>query len=160
MALSFSKLHANLQLIRVARHSFDRAVSWPGRQVSTGQTRRLACSAALAAVVVLGAAACRSDTSSGSPTAAVSKSGVPRGGQLLVSVRSEPRSFNRHAARDTTTILVSNLTQGRLVRVNQATQAVEPWLAESWTTADEGRRDGSGVPGAGPDVVGHLIERG
>jgi peptide/nickel transport system substrate-binding protein len=30
--------------------------------------------------------------------------------------------------------------QGRLVRVNQTTQAVEPWLAESWTTADEGRR--------------------
>ena len=65
---------------------------------------------------------------------------MPRGGELLVSVRSEPRSFNRHAGRDTTTILVSNLTQGRLVRVNQATQAVEPWLAESWTAADGGRR--------------------
>ena len=95
---------------------------------------------AIAASVALGAVACRSDTPSGSPTPAASNTGVPRGGQLLVSVRSDPRSFNRHAARDTTTILVSNLTQGRLVRVNQTTQAVEPWLAESWTTADEGRR--------------------
>ena len=106
----------------------------------TRHTRRLAVSAALVASCALGIAACRSNTSSESPATGASKTGVPRGGQLLVSVRSEPRSFNRHAARDTTTILVSNLTQGRLVRVNQATQAVEPWLAESWTIADQGRR--------------------
>ena len=65
---------------------------------------------------------------------------MPRGGELLVSVRTEPRSFNRHAARDTTTDLVSNLTQAKLVRINPETQATEPWLAEGWTTADEGRR--------------------
>jgi peptide/nickel transport system substrate-binding protein len=106
----------------------------------TRLARRLVVLAAVIASGVFGAAACRSNTASEAPTTTVSKSGVPRGGQLLVSVRSEPRSFNRHAARDTTTILVSNLTQGRLVRVNQATQAVEPWLAERWTTADEGRR--------------------
>jgi peptide/nickel transport system substrate-binding protein len=106
----------------------------------TRLARRLVVLAAVIASGLFGAAACRSNTASEAPTTTVSKSGVPRGGQLLVSVRSEPRSFNRHAARDTTTILVSNLTQGRLVRVNQATQAVEPWLAERWTTADEGRR--------------------
>ncbi len=65
---------------------------------------------------------------------------MPRGGELIVSVRSEPRSFNRHAARDTVTNLVSNLTQAKLVRINQATQVLEPWLAEGWTTSDEGRR--------------------
>jgi len=32
------------------------------------------------------------------------------------------------------------LTQARLVRVNQATQAVEPMLAESWSAADDRRR--------------------
>ena len=96
--------------------------------------------AALAAICVVAGAACRANPVSDSSTTGGSKSGVPRGGELLVSVRSEPRSFNRHAARDTTTSLVSNLTQARLVRVNQATQAVEPSLAESWTTEDQGRR--------------------
>ena len=47
---------------------------------------------------------------------------------------------NRHAARDSTTNLISNLTQAKLVRINQATQAIEPSLAERWTTADEGTR--------------------
>jgi peptide/nickel transport system substrate-binding protein len=96
--------------------------------------------AALAAICVVVGAACRANPVSDASTTGGSKSGVPRGGELLVSVRSEPRSFNRHAARDTTTSLVSNLTQARLVRVNQATQAVEPSLAESWTTEDQGRR--------------------
>ncbi|HJZ77970.1 MAG TPA: ABC transporter substrate-binding protein, partial [Vicinamibacterales bacterium] len=57
-----------------------------------------------------------------------------------MSVRSEPISFNRHASRDSTTYLVTMLTQARLVRVNQATQALEPMLAQSWTTSDDGRR--------------------
>ena len=94
----------------------------------------------MTAVCALAIAGCRLNSASENSTTAASKSGVPRGGELLVSVRSEPRSFNRHAARDTTTALVSNLTQARLVRVNQATQAVEPFLAESWTTEDQGRR--------------------
>ncbi len=29
--------------------------------------------------------------------------------------------------------------QAKLVRINQATQVLEPWLAESWTTSDDGR---------------------
>ena len=74
-------------------------------QILTGQPRRLALSALVAVGCALGMAACRSNTSSQSPAPGVSKAGIPRGGQLLVSVRSEPRSFNRHAARDTTTSL-------------------------------------------------------
>jgi peptide/nickel transport system substrate-binding protein len=100
----------------------------------------VAVSLTLVALCAVSAIACGSNRPSEATTTVVSKGAVPRGGELLVSVRSEPRSFNRHAARDTTTNLVSNLTQARLVRVNQATQAVEPWLAESWTTADDGRR--------------------
>jgi peptide/nickel transport system substrate-binding protein len=62
-----------------------------------------------------------------------------RGGQIIVSARSEPRSFNRLAARDQFTDLIALLTQGRLVRVNRATQEIEPWLAESWDVSADGR---------------------
>ncbi len=68
-------------------------------------------------------------------------SGVPRGGGLAVSMRTEPASFNRLAkGRDSSTELVSILTQAKLVRINRASQEVEPWLAESWTRADDGLR--------------------
>jgi peptide/nickel transport system substrate-binding protein len=74
------------------------------------------------------------------PDAVASQRAPVRGGELLVSVRTEPRSFNRHAARDSTTNLVSNLIHAKLVRINHATQVVEPSLAESWTISDDGRR--------------------
>ena len=109
-------------------------------QILTGLNRRLTVSVACVALCAFGASGCRSNSSSQSAATAVSTGPVPRGGELLVSVRSEPRSFNRHAARDSTTNLVSRLTQASLIRVNQATQAVEPWLAASWTTDAGGRR--------------------
>jgi peptide/nickel transport system substrate-binding protein len=62
-----------------------------------------------------------------------------RGGQIVASIRAEPRTFNRFAARDQTTELISILTQGRLVRVNPATFALEPWLAEKWESSADGR---------------------
>ena len=139
MAAIFSNLHANPNLGGFVADVFDRVVSWPASQLSTRQTRRLTASVALAAIVAL-AAGCRSNTVTDSSSSAGAKGGVPRGGELLASVRSEPRSFNRHAARDTTTNLVSNLLQARLVRVNQATQAVEPMLAERWTADASGLR--------------------
>jgi peptide/nickel transport system substrate-binding protein len=101
--------------------------------------RRLTVSVAVAAIALAAAAGCRSKGASDSATATVANRDVRRGGELLVSVRSEPRSFNRHAQRDTTTNLVSNLTQARLVRINQATQELEPQLAERWTADASGR---------------------
>jgi peptide/nickel transport system substrate-binding protein len=62
------------------------------------------------------------------------------GGDLVISVRTEPASFNRHRSRESTTDLVSLLTQAKLVRINRSTQEVEPWLAESWTRSDDGLR--------------------
>ena len=106
----------------------------------TGHARRLAVSVAIVALGGAAVSACRPNATSDSASATVSKRDVARGGELTASVRSEPRSFNRHAARDTTSVLMSNLTQARLIRVNQATQAIEPWLPERWTTADGGRR--------------------
>ncbi|MBI3402213.1 MAG: ABC transporter substrate-binding protein [Acidobacteria bacterium] len=58
----------------------------------------------------------------------------------MVSARAEPRSFNRLMARDATADLIATLTQARLVRINMATQEVEPWLAERWTKSDDGLR--------------------
>jgi len=87
-------------------------------------------------------AACSSPGTSttGGPATNGAALGVPRGGNLVVSVRNEPRSFSRLAARETTTDLLSNLTQAKLVRINKVTLEVEPALAESWIRSDDGRR--------------------
>jgi len=103
------------------------------RQVLTGHSRKVAAFIVTLATI---AAACRSGPR---PETPASTSAVQRGGEIVASVRSEPRSFNRLAARDSTTVLVSTLTQAKLVRVNQATQEAEPWLADSWTTSPDGR---------------------
>jgi len=65
---------------------------------------------------------------------------VTRGGEIVASVHSEPRTFNRFVASDSTTDLVATLTQARLVRLNRVTQEIEPWLAESWTRSADGLR--------------------
>jgi len=62
-----------------------------------------------------------------------------RGGQIVASLRSEPRSFNRLVSRDYATEILSLLTQGRLVRINRATFELEPWLAEAWESSVDGR---------------------
>jgi len=62
-----------------------------------------------------------------------------RGGRLTVTQRSEPRSFNRLLSGNSVTDAIAHLTQGRLVRVNRASQQLEPWLAESFETEPGGR---------------------
>ena len=62
-----------------------------------------------------------------------------RGGVLTSSLRSEPRTFNRWVDRSFPSELVSQLTQGKLIRVNRSTQEVEPALAESWTASPDNR---------------------
>ena len=64
---------------------------------------------------------------------------IVRGGTLVASMRSEPRSFNRLVSRHSSTELVALLSHARLIRVNRATQEVEPWLAERWTTSRDGQ---------------------
>ncbi|MCL4813627.1 MAG: ABC transporter substrate-binding protein [Vicinamibacteraceae bacterium] len=59
--------------------------------------------------------------------------------RLTAMVRSEPRGFNRLVSRDRTSVTLTHLLHGRLVRVNLETQDVEPALAESWTVSDDGR---------------------
>ncbi len=65
-------------------------------------------------------------------------SAARRGGQVVGTIRSEPRSFNRLLARDQTSDVVSQLLQGRLVRINRSTFEVEPWLAGKWDSSPDG----------------------
>src|SRR5262245_11266248 len=62
-----------------------------------------------------------------------------RGGQLVGSIRTEPRTFNRLMAQDQVTDLLNTLMQGRLVRTNRSTFELEPWLAEKWESSADGR---------------------
>jgi peptide/nickel transport system substrate-binding protein len=106
-------------------------------------TRRSCNSALSVALIAANAAisvACGSSPSSNPAATKAGPKGIPRGGNLVVSVRNEPRSFNRLTGRETTTDLISNLTQAKLIRINKVTQEVESSLAESWTRSDDGRR--------------------
>jgi peptide/nickel transport system substrate-binding protein len=57
------------------------------------------------------------------------------GGTLTASLRSEPRTFNRIVDRQVPTDTYSMLTSSKLVRVNRATQDVEPSLVEKWAVS-------------------------
>lgn len=61
-----------------------------------------------------------------------------RGGRLVASLRSEPTRYNRYVDRGPAAEVLSLLTHGRLVRINRATDRLEPWLAERWTASADG----------------------
>lgn len=75
------------------------------------------------------------------PAASTAGTGPVRGGTLVVSLRSEPATFNRYVANGATaaTDAITQLTQAKLVRINRATDQVEPWLAERWSASPDGR---------------------
>jgi peptide/nickel transport system substrate-binding protein len=62
-----------------------------------------------------------------------------RGGQVVASMRAEPRTFNRLVSSDQTTETLAMLMQGRLLRINRSTFELEPWLAERWDSSEDGR---------------------
>lgn len=81
----------------------------------------------------------------------------------MASIRTEPRSFNRYVARDLTTVVVTYLTHAALVRIDRATDQLEPELAESWERLPDrqayriklrpGVQFSDGVPLTADDVV-------
>lgn len=98
------------------------------------RTIRAVCSQLL--VVALGGTlllGCRGCQSASPPAQQESASKPSRGGELVASLRSEPGTYNRHAEASAATALLTLLTHAPLVRINRATDALEPWLAESWT---------------------------
>ena len=86
-----------------------------------------------------------------------------RGGTLVSSLRSEPRTFNRVLDQAFPVDLFNILTSSKLVRVNRATRAIEPALVEKWTTSPDNLtytltlRDGvvwsDGTPFTSADVL-------
>lgn len=86
-----------------------------------------------------------------------------RGGSLIASIRSEPAGYNRYVQPSAATDALSLLTNGKLVRVNRATDELEPALAERWTpsadgltftlTLREGVKFSDGTPFTSEDVL-------
>ena len=60
-----------------------------------------------------------------------------RGGTLVASLRSEPRTFNRVLDQNFPVDLFDILTSSKLIRVNRATRALEPALVEKWSTSPD-----------------------
>jgi peptide/nickel transport system substrate-binding protein len=83
--------------------------------------------------LLLSTVACR-----GTPAPA-SRSQPQRGGEIVASLRSEPSNYNRYFDASAAADLMALLTQARLVRLNRATDAVEPALAERWESSPDGR---------------------
>ena len=86
----------------------------------------------LAILLLLGGACRRSP-------APAPESGPVKGGELVASLRSEPGNYNRYFDASAAADLMALLTQARLVRVNRATDALEPALAERWDSSPDGR---------------------
>jgi peptide/nickel transport system substrate-binding protein len=88
--------------------------------------------------------------------------GPVRGGAVVASLRSDPGNYNRYFEAGAAADLLALLTQARLVRINRATDALEPALAEAWTTTDgltftirlrPGVKFSDGAPFTSADVV-------
>ena len=56
----------------------------------------------------------------------------------MASFRSAFTTYNRYVDPNATGDLLALLTQAPLVRVDRATDRLEPWLAESWTESPDG----------------------
>ena len=86
-----------------------------------------------------------------------------RGGELVASYRSEPRTYNRYVDQTAAADLLALLVHATLVHVNRATDELEPWLAETWTESPDhltytlklrqGITFSDGVPFTSADVV-------
>ena len=144
MCNQLSELRAKSHSTAGVARKFQWPSFWPVSQLLTARSGQPYYLAALAAIVTLAISpACdRSDQKNaprGRAVAYVTHGGEPRrGGQLVVSARTEPRTFNRLLSREATTDFVASLMQARLVRINQVTDEVEPWLAESFSQAASG----------------------
>ena len=64
-----------------------------------------------------------------------------RGGRVVITLRSEPRSFNpasAAAANDQNSLGVLGRMMADLIHINRVTQKTEPALAKSWTISKDG----------------------
>src|SRR5689334_20935212 len=101
-------LHAKSCFSAVVARNFDRLVFWPIRQLSTGLAGALASITVLATLLSLVACGQRP---SPAPAGTAGGSAITRGGELVASFRTDPTTFNRYMSRDSSTTLLSILTQ-------------------------------------------------
>ena len=84
--------------------------------------------------LVVAVAACTTSPGESLPSDQPARSAAAVG-----TIRDEPQTFNRLVARDNVSALMTELTQAGLVRINRTQDVVEPWLAQSWRSDDDGR---------------------
>lgn len=72
---------------------------------------------------------------SGQNTPPAASPALERGGHLVATFRSEPKTYNRFVSSRSAEDLFMRLTQAPLIRVNRVTGELEPWLATSWTSS-------------------------
>src|SRR5262249_33950234 len=63
-----------------------------------------------------------------------------RGGQLVASLRSDPKTLNPVTAVDLSSLELIGLLSSDLVHINLHTQLTEPALAKSWKASKDGKR--------------------
>jgi peptide/nickel transport system substrate-binding protein len=63
-----------------------------------------------------------------------------RGGEIVLTQRAEPKTFNPVTAVDAISREVIRITSADLIHINRETQRTEPALAKAWTTSADGRR--------------------
>src|ERR1700741_197303 len=61
-----------------------------------------------------------------------------RGGRIVVSLRSEPKTLNPMTAADAPSREVIGAMQADLIHINRANQLTEPALAKAWKVSDDG----------------------
>src|SRR5262245_49595643 len=63
-----------------------------------------------------------------------------RGGRLVASLRSDPKTFNPLLARDSASRTVIDLLMADLVHIDRSTHLTRPSVAKSWEVSEDGRR--------------------
>jgi peptide/nickel transport system substrate-binding protein len=110
-------------------------MDWPtGRNVNR-QSRALLSVLLIGVIGFVGWRSCSAAPDGGDGGEIVISDASTRGGVIRSSLRSEPRTFNRLLDQNFPVDLYAIVTGSKLIRVNRATRAIEPGLAESWTTS-------------------------
>ena len=119
---------------------FCRPVCWPVGQLLTRHSLTATRSFAGVLLLAIGATIQASCQRAPNPVNSAAPAAAGRGGEIVASVHSDPKSFNRIVVRDSTSDIVTTMIQAPLVRLNRVTMEIEPWLAESWTRSSDGLR--------------------
>ena len=113
-------------------------MDWPTGQLVNRQARALLSVLlfGVIAVVIWRSGSCAPGRTDSAGEIVISETAT-RGGTLVASLRSEPRTFNRVLDQNFPVALFDILTSSKLIRVNRATRALEPALVEKWSASPD-----------------------